>query len=447
MNFLGAGILAVLISVVLFGSRRSASLGMIAGVLYLTQAQQVDLCGFNVYAMRFLEAAGFLRVLVRSELLFRSSNGIDSTLLWLYGYSTVIFLFRSKEGQTNQIGIAVDAFLCYFTFRALIRDMDDFQSFLRAFVLLLAPFVLLVIIESVTARNPFTIMGGITGGDYWTRHGFPRCFGSFRQPDTLGMLGASFLPLYISLVFVAEERRRAIAGICLCLILAVASNSGGPASATLAAFLCWGLWCVRVHMRKVRWSLVGMLVGLGLVMKDPVWYILARASSLTGGGGWHRSYLIDLAYRHLNLWWFAGLSLSETKAWFPYVLPKVGTADITNEFLAFGFTAGLGALALFIWLLTRAYSILGKALAASRFNSSQANNDELLLWGMGGALTIHIVDWFGVTYFDQMYVVWFMQLAAIATVSQAYLERRTAAVTAERIALEISESKVNVGSD
>ena len=36
-------------------------------------------------------------------------------------------------------------------------------------------------------------------------------------------------------------------------------------------------------------------------------------------------------------------------------------------------------------------------------------------------LTVHIANWFGITYFDQFYVVWFVQLAAISSVSASYL--------------------------
>src|SRR5664280_1841785 len=218
MNPVGALILAVLICVVLGASRRVALLGMMAGVMFLTQAQQIDVLGFNLYAIRFLEVAGFVRVMARREFSFYQLNKIDRALLWLYGYMTVVFLLRSLVGVANQIGIAADAFLCYFTFRGLVGGMDDFRWFLRALIILLAPYVLLVLIESATGHNPFTLLGGISGGSNWIRHGRPRCFGSFRQPDTLGMFGASFLPLYIGLACITRERKRALAGIGLCLI-------------------------------------------------------------------------------------------------------------------------------------------------------------------------------------------------------------------------------------
>ena len=285
MNAIGALILGVLLLVVLSMPRRMALLAMMAGVLYLTQSQQIEVLGFDLYGMRFLELVGFIRVVIRHEFSFRQLNRIDHALLLLYGYTIAICLFRSTESVAYQIGIGVDAFLCYFTFRGLITGIDDFNWFLRAFIILLMPYTLLVVFESVTDHNLFTMIGGTEGGSNWMRNGRPRCFGSFRQPDTLGMFAASFLALYVGLACIVRERTSAVLGICLCLILILASNAGGAASGAAAGLLCWGFWRFRAEMRKVRWGLTGAIILLALVMKAPIWYIFARASSITGETG------------------------------------------------------------------------------------------------------------------------------------------------------------------
>jgi hypothetical protein len=74
---------------------------------------------------------------------------------------------------------------------------------------------------------------------------------------------------------------------------------------------------------------------------------------------------------------------------------------------------------LFIILLKRAFSSLGNALRSVRSNSEGVNETELLLWGMGVMLVVHIVNWFGISYWDQTYVIWFMQLAAVSSLSEA----------------------------
>jgi hypothetical protein len=421
MNPIGALILLVLLMVVLSAPRKMALLGMMAGVLYLTQAQQIQVLGFNFYAIRFLEVAGFVRVMARNEFSFRQLNAIDRAFLWLYAYSIVVFLLRSADGQANMIGGTLDAFLTYFTFRGLLGDIEDFRWLLRSFLFLLAPYVLLILIESTTAHNPFSLLGGSAGGE-WLRNGRPRCEGSFRQPDTLGMFSASFLPLYVGLACIIKERKRALIGIGLCLIIVWATNSGGSVAGAGAGLACWATWRFRMVMRKVRWGIVAVLATLALVMKAPIWYIFARASSITGGDGWHRSYLIDVSYQHLGQWWLAGTSLKDTSGWMPYDLTSVGGADISNQYIALGLNAGLGAIVIFILLLTRAFSGLGRALAMVRSNSQQTTDAEFLLWGLGVMLVVHIINWFGIAYFDQMYVIWFMQLAAVSGLSYHFAE-------------------------
>jgi hypothetical protein len=421
MNFVGISILVILIAVVLCAPRRVALLGMMASVLYLTEGQQIQAFGFHMFGIRFLELAGFLRVMYRREFSFQQLNTIDYAFLLLYIYTTVVFLLRSSEDVAYQVGIAVDAFLCYFAFRGLIGNIEDFMWFLRVFLILLAPYTLLVLCESFTRHDLFAAMGAVPDGT-WLRGNRTRCFGSFREPDTLGMFAASFLPLYVGLACIRRERKFALFGIILCLIIPWAANSGGAATAAGLGLLGWFFWRIRTHMRKVRWGIVMMLVGLALVMKAPIWFIFAKASAITGGDGWHRSHLIDVAYQHLSQWWFCGMPISWTSGWFAYTLGTQDQSDITNEYLSFGLAGGLLAMALFILVLVRAYSSLGKAMAAVRADSERTAEAEFLLWGLGATLTIHIVDWFGITYFDQLYVVWFMQLAAISTLCQQQLQ-------------------------
>ena len=116
------------------------------------------------------------------------------------------------------------------------------------------------------------------------------------------------------------------------------------------------------------------------------------------------------------------MDMDQTKEWFVYALDATGAADITNNYLAFGFKAGLLAIALLIMLLIRAFRALGQGLAVVRHTVPTPMETECLLWGLGCALLIHIVTWFGITYFDQIYVVWFMHLAAISGISQAFGE-------------------------
>lgn len=414
MNALGASILIVLVAVVLLASRRWALVAMALGVLYLTEAQAVDMLGFNMFAVRFLEIAGFARVMARREFSLSNMNEIDRLFITLYLFTTVVFLLRSNEGQAYTIGIAVDAFLCYFTFRGLIEGIEDFRWFLCAFIVLLVPYLALLIIEYATGHSPFEIMN-LTSRVGWVRGDRFRCFGSFRHPSLLGSLGASFLPLYIGLCFSKSNRTFAISGIVLCLGIVWVSNSGGPLNFAIFGVLSWLVWPWRDRMRHVRRAILVATVVLALVMKAPIWYLPTHFSF--GGDAWHRSYLIDVTIKHLHEWWLWGMPVSKTSDWFPYTLPINGTADITNVFIGFGLSAGLVAIVLLIWLLVAAFRSLGKELAELRTTSLRPSESEYLLWGLGAMLVGHIVNFIAITYFDQFYVIWFMQLAFISALT------------------------------
>jgi hypothetical protein len=156
--------------------------------------------------------------------------------------------------------------------------------------------------------------------------------------------------------------------------------------------------------------------------------------------------LLDVSFRHLNQWWLAGMPIKDTSDWFTFVIAATGGADITNQFILFGLTAGLGAVVLFLVLLTRAFSGLGKSMAAFRSSSHHSGNAEFLLWGLGVALAVHIANWFGISYFDQFYVLWFMQLAAISSISatfpEAVLQERQSAQSATSLDVLEAEAKL-----
>jgi len=426
--------LALSLVLVVFAPRRWAVLAILGGVLYLTQGQSIDVLGINIFPSRFMEVAGLSRVIVRRELSLTGFNRIDRAMLILYSYATIVYLVRSTEPQLFQIGLAVDAIFCYFTFRGLIWTIEDFRWILRGFLILLMPYTVFVSIEMLTGHNAFAFMGGIIENSL-IRSGRPRCWGSFRHPILLGTFGASFLPLYIGLSFANKNRIHGFIGAGFCIVIVVASNSGGPLTSFITAVVGWLLWKVRYKMHLVRRSIIGMIVLLAIVMKAPIWYLTFRISSIVGGGGWHRGYLIDISMQNLEKWWIAGMPIKETHDWFPYTSDALVGADITNQYIAFGLNAGLGAIGLFILLLVRAFRSLGEALIAVRAASIKYDESEFILWGLGVMLAVHTVSLIGVSFFDKMCTVFFMQLAVISSLTEALTE------SDHRVALNISSKK------
>ena len=417
MNGLGVLLTTLIALALLAGSRAVAVMAILAAVLYLPQQQSVEVAGLTITALRLIELVAISRVVFRAEWSGLALNGIDRLFLVTYLYTATVFFLRSAVAIPETIGWVTDSLLCYVVFRCLVRSYEDFTLILKGLVVLFLPFLVLLAIEVATGRNPFAALGTWTA---WVelREGRVRAMGSFRNPSLLGTLGACFLPLYLALVARRTGRRIAMVGVVACICIVYASNSGSPLSAMAAGLIAALLWCARTHTRLLRWAAFACLGVLALSMQAPVWSLLERMSFITGGSGWHRAHLLTMAWQDFGKWWQFGMPLSETLHWFPYSLSLTGTADITNTFVDFGLKAGLPALVLFVWLIGAAFGAVGRCVNAP-LDKGPSRDHRILLWGLGCALATHIAMWFGITYFDQTYVLWMLHLATIASLAGA----------------------------
>jgi hypothetical protein len=420
MNATALAILASLLGVVIFAPKRWALLGLFAGVLYLTLGQFIDFFEFHLYPIRVLTLAAFVRVLARGEWSLSKVNEIDKVLLFVYGYRTAVFILNSNGPATNALGPFFDVTLSYFACRGLLHNFQDLRWFLRALTLLLIPYIGLLSLEAVTGQNPFVAIGGMDV--YAVRDGRPRGSGSFAHALTLGTFGASFIPLFLALLCMPKWRVWGAHGLALCAAIVFFANSSGPllcATVAVAGSLCW---FVRTRMFVVNSAIAAGFVMVAILMKAPIWFLPTKIGDLIGGGdAWHRSYLMNIAFEHVNQWWLVGMPLVDTKNWFPYVV-VTGGADLINYYLDFGIAAGMPAMALFIFLLVRAFARVGRALRVARSGAPIDQGGEMLLWALGSVLAVHVFNWFSLVYFDQYHVVFFMQLAALSTLSQRCIQ-------------------------
>jgi hypothetical protein len=174
-----------------------------------------------------------------------------------------------------------------------------------------------------------------------------------------------------------------------------------------------GIWFFRKHMSLIRKGIVAFLILMALVMKAPIWYLFARLSDVTGGTGWHRSYLLDQAFRHFNEWWLFGTQV--TGHWMPYALAiNPLKADITNAYLAEGVNGGILTMVLFITIIVFLFKGIGKALDIFK---SYSITHEKVVWCIGASLLGHVVALFSVTYFDQTIIYWYFLCSSIAMLS------------------------------
>jgi hypothetical protein len=411
---------------VLIAPRRWALLAVIASLMYLSQRGGVDVFGLRMYPFRFVEIAGFIRVVSKHEFKWRELNRLDRIVLAAYAYVTIVFVLRSALGfgtsvnitmttPLSKIGEFVDMLLAYTMFRGLMRNEQDIRWLLQRSVMLLIPFVAVVAIERWTGQNPLAILGAAPTVWIDAEEGRIRCFGSFSHPALLGTFGASFALMYVGLALASTRQVLGWVGVVLCVALVVLAASGGPLTMLMVGLLAWLCWPMRTRMKMVRIGIVMALLVLAVVMRDPIWYLPSKMSLLFGGSGWHRSYLMDRAIRNIDHWWLAGMPLEQTSSWFPYLVH--GAADLTNVYVAIGVDGGLIAMLLLIRVLVRAFGDVGRASKEFREALPPRKDEQLLTWGLGAAVAGHMANFLSITYFDQTNSLWLFQLAAISAIS------------------------------
>jgi hypothetical protein len=253
--------------------------------------------------------------------------------------------------------------------------------------------------EHYKVENVFALlMGGKIAPNI--RNGNIRCRGVFAQEIIASAFGGTLVPFFIWLWIGGKAKIAALLGLIASVIITITASSSTGISAAVIAIGGLCLWPLREHTRKMRWGLVALLVGLALVMKAPVWFILARVDFVGGSTGWDRANLIDQCVRHFSSWWLVGTADNDTWGFY--------TWDLCNQFVAEAVQGGLATLILFLMLITRSFRRIGIARKMA-LNRSQ----EFLLWTIGCILCGHLGGFFGISYFDQMKYWWYVTLAMI----------------------------------
>jgi len=414
INLIGFSFISLMSILTIFLPRRFALIPIFMATCYITIGQQVVVAGLNFTGMRILILCGWLRLVMRREISAIKLNAIDKAIIYwvIASIITYTLLWQTSGAFINRLGLAYNALGLYFLFRYIIRDFDDINRTMKMLAIVIVPLAVAMLIENATGRNLFSIFGGVPEVT-WVRDGRLRCQGPFRSPILAGTFGATLIPFFVALWFDERNLKKlSIIGIISATVITVTSASSGPVMAYLFAITALAMWPFRKRMRVIRWGILLSLLSFHLIMKAPVWYLIARLGHLIGGTGWHRAYLIDQAVKHFNEWWLLGTKV--TAHWMPYTLPNSDKADITNQFIVEGVNGGLVTMLLFIAIIVYCFKGLGRALRAIEDQSFAA---RITVWSMGAALFAHTMTFFSVSYFDQIIVIWYLLLAMIATIS------------------------------
>lgn len=393
--------------------RRHVVAPLLITTCYMPLGQVFMIGGLNFPFFRILLLVGLIRVWARKEGAGLELTSLDRIFGWWVVVTLVVGTLASLslDRFINRGGEVFNAVGCYVLFRCWVRDFNELIRVVRFLAVMIVPLAVIMVVEKVTGRNLFYVLGGVPEhGEI--REGRLRCQGAFRHPILAGTYAATMLPLFIGLWFGREGRKLAVIGGCSAVVATMASASSGPLLAMVAVMAGCALWHFRHQMRLFRWAMVGALIGLALVMKQPVWFLISRISDICGGSGWHRSYLIEVALRHLHEWWLVGSTY--TAHWGPggqVLASDPNNMDITNHYIAEGLGGGLLKLGLFIAMIVAGYKTIGGWVGSA---GAMPTPVRMFVWSIGVCLTAHCVSFISISYFDQIVVMWYWLLAVLA---------------------------------
>jgi hypothetical protein len=421
--------IAVVLIIVL--PRKLAMYAFVVVAILAPFGQQAYIVGVHFYATRLLFMGGWVR-LFKSKLASRAPlfvgglNSMDKAfLLWaLFRAFAVIAYYRgSSASLVNQAGFLIDVLGGYFLIRYLIQDEEDIFSFIKVCAVLVAFLGIAMMFEKVRAENPFGWIGGRLIPD--SREGSVRAQGPFGHAILAGTFGATILGLFLLYWKSGRSKLMAGVGIAGATLMVVACASSTPLFAYLAAIVGVCFWPMRKRMRLILRGVTACLITLHLVMKAPVWFLIARVDLIAGNSGYHRARLIDQAIMHFRDWWLFGTDQAVTwgdDMW-----------DLSNQFVAEAETGGLLTFICFMLLIIFCFRRIGKARKLVEGDEQR----EWFFWLMGVTMFSHMAAFFGIGYWDQIRVPWF---AIFAIVTAA-----TVPVFAAQIVTEEVRPKFNMG--
>jgi hypothetical protein len=345
---------------------------------------------------------GRLHVLDKLVLLFVATEVFAYTLLWQSGAAFV-----------NRLGLAFNAIGAYFFFRHVITDMAQVHRTLKVLASIAGLIAVCAIIEQTTTRNLFSLFGGVSAFSE-IRDGRLRCQGPFAHSILAGTFGATLFPIFVSMWWQAKGKLWAVLGSSASVVIVVVSSSSGPVLTLLAAVTALLMWPLRAYMRFIRWAIVAALAGLQLIMNGPVWALIGRASVFGSSSSDHRYELVDNFIRNVGEWWLLGLKSTAHWGW--------GMQDVSNNYVRVGIDSGFFGLLVFILIIVFSFKALGKGIRIS----TEDRGTKRCLWGLGASLFSHLVAFMGVSYWDQIILIWYFLLAIIASLTAPFVVRSIA---------------------
>jgi len=389
--------------------RRFALVPLLISAATMPVAQRLVIAGADFTLLRMLLLAYLARIILRAEWKGFVWNRLDTAIvLWVLSGTAIMTLhYGTSEAFINRLGWAYDVVLIYFTARLVLREWSDVLVLGKSAALLSLPIAVLFILEWTTQYNVFHFFGGVPEFT-WVRDGLVRAQGPYAHPIIAGLFWVCLLPMIWMLR--NEARTLMMLGTLGVLAVVMTTSSSTPLLSLIAALFGASLFVVRRHRTRMWIGLIVILLLLHFViMKAPVWHLISRVDMVAGSTGYHRFIIFDIFINNFSDWFATGHSTPRDWGWW--------MRDITNEFIIQGIRGGLLTLLLFLLVFVRAFANVGTSLSLAADRNVGGNlNLEWRTWLVGVAIFVHVVSFWGISYFGQMNMVLYLQLAAAGAV-------------------------------
>jgi hypothetical protein len=400
--------------------RKYCVVPLILGLMIIPSGQNVVFGGFHLYTNRIFVSFGLMRMVMEklssNEPLVPGGFGTLDKLFMTWGIYRVLAVFiqyRQWGPMPNQFSFLWLAFGGYFLLRWLIRDDEDVLRLLKVFAVVALVAAVGMLYESVVKQNLFGLLGGVRLYPE-IRNGRVRATGMFQHALLAGAFGGMMFPLFLWLWKRGSSFLFGMIGAASCVVIVFTASTSTNLMALMGSVLALLMWPLRGWMRFIRWGIVCSLVGLQLVMNAPVWFVLQYIDLTGGSSGWERANLIDNFLRHIGSWWLYGTHDNASWGWDMW--------DIANQFVAEGEVGGLVCLVCFIAMIIVCF----RKLYGARQAVAGDKKKEWLFWLFDASLFAQIMVYFGISYYDQMVLVWYALLVMIGVVT---LQSSSVAVT------------------
>jgi hypothetical protein len=410
-----AVLLIVMVCFALAKDRKLAVLAIILVTNFVTPAQRISLAGVDFSILRIVVYFLLLRIILRNEISSYKPVKLDYFVFTYVLYSFVCFnvLRHSFSAVATSIGATLDVAGGYLAIRVLIRDDEDVESYVRAMMVVSFIIAPLFLLENATGHNPFFPMGWVPLTPEM-RDGKMRLQGPYPHPILAGAYWAAMVPYFLAFKKkLGKYDPLMLLAIAAAVLMILLSSSSTSLMALLAVVPASILFYQRSSQRKLNILIVIGILCLALVMKGPVWSLIARIDLSGGSTGYFRYLLVDAFIRNWKEWFFFGVE--STVHWGAgKSLSWAGLGDVANNYVAAGVQGGMIGFVAFVGAMAVAFGFVGKLV-----RKATSEDRRYQYWHYGVAVFAHAVSFIGVSYYGQIELSWWISIAICASLYQA----------------------------